>query len=310
MKKIIILTIILFSICCDRSQAQLYQDAGGIAITMHSKSEIEKLSNGNPLKGRKFSFTTYDVWVPVPNFKVGKAEVFSTLSYQLVDINYDQNNSIDESRPNKIHEIKSAVFIKYPISNSWSVSSLAMPSLASDFKGTISNEDFILQGALVATKKLKVASHLEIGLGVFATYVFGEQQFIPAFSIDYESDNGKWIGQAYWPKFSMFYNINSNSQVGFAASIDGTEYNLKNFVNQYNETIDNADFSVIHIGPQYNRRVYKDFWLQLQAGLAMGNQYKLFNSQNKLVTEGDYSLKDMTYGKFMLTYRFDAKKGN
>jgi Domain of unknown function (DUF6268) len=307
MKKSILVTtslILLFNIV----QAQLYQDAGGVAITVHSKSEIKTLPGGSPLTGRKFSFNTYDIWAPLPFFKVGKAEVFTTLNYRMLDINYDENVPVDANRPDKIHELKSVIFIKYPISKSWSIVGLAMPSLASDFKGNLSNDDVVLQGALALTKKIEIASDLEVGLGLFATYVFGELQFIPAFTVNYESANRKWIGQAYWPRFSMLYNINKNSQVGFAASIDGTEYNLKNYSDLQGESIDNADFTIIHSGLQYNRRVYKDFWLQMQGGVAFGNQYKLFDSENTEITSGDYSLKAMNYAKAMLTYRFDTHK--
>jgi Domain of unknown function (DUF6268) len=310
MKKLILLTISLLLLHCNIVLAQLYQDAGGVAITVHSKSEIKTLPNGSPLTGRKFSFITYDIWTPFPFFKVGKAEVFSTLNYRMLDINYDQNISLDPNRPDKIHEVKSVIFIKYPLAKSWSLVGLAMPSLASDFRAPICNDDVLLQGALAITKKIGIASDLEIGLGLFATYVFGELQFIPAFTLNYESANGKWIGQAYWPRFSMLYNVNKNSQFGFAASIDGTEYNLKNYIDLQGESIDNADFTIIHTGLQYNRRMYKDFWLQVQGGIAMGNQYQLFDSNNEEIVNADYSLKDMTYAKVMMTYRFDTNKIN
>jgi hypothetical protein len=308
MKKLILLTASFLLLHYNIVLAQLYQDAGGVAITVHSKSEVKALPNGSPLSRREFFFNTYDIWAPLPFFKVGKAEVFSTLNYRMVDISYDQNIAFDSNRPDKIHEVKSVIYVKYPLSKSWSVVGLAMPSLASDFKGSLSNHDVVLQGALALTRKINIASDLEIGLGLFATYVFGELQFIPAFILNYESANGKWIGQAYWPRFSMLYNINKNSQVGFAASIDGTEYNLKSYIDLQGEFVDNADFTIIHTGPQYNRRVYKDIWLQVQGGIAFGNQYQLFDSENTEITNGDYSLKGMTYAKVMMTYRFDSKK--
>ena len=61
MKKLILVTTALLLLHYNIVIAQLYQDAGGVAITMHSKSEIKTLPDGRPLAGRKLSFNTYGV---------------------------------------------------------------------------------------------------------------------------------------------------------------------------------------------------------------------------------------------------------
>jgi hypothetical protein len=49
MKKITLITTALLLLHNNIVRAQLYQDAGGVAITMHSKSEIKTLPDGSPL---------------------------------------------------------------------------------------------------------------------------------------------------------------------------------------------------------------------------------------------------------------------
>jgi hypothetical protein len=61
MKKLILLTAAFILLHYNIVLAQLYQDAGGVAITVHSKSEVKTLPTRSPLFGRKFSFNTYDI---------------------------------------------------------------------------------------------------------------------------------------------------------------------------------------------------------------------------------------------------------
>lgn len=301
MKTFIITSVLFFSFLA--VHAQLYQDAGGIAYTIHSKSELSKVLPSSPLANRKFSFNTVDIWVPLPITHIGKVEVFGTVNYQMIDISYDEL-PLDPNRPEKIYDLKSVIFARYHLKNNWSILALALPTIATDFKESFSGNDVLLQGAIALTRKLKIKSDLTIGLGIFSTYVFGETQIIPAFTIDYKSANGKWIGQGYWPRFNFFRNLNDNAQLGIAISIDGSNYNLKNYTNNNGQEIDNAKFSVVHTGLQFNHRLAGNFWVQLQGGIAINNTYQLSDKKVKTVIDGDYSLKEMAYAKTMVTYRF------
>lgn len=294
--------ILLFS---DQSYGQIIQDVGGIAITVHQKSTFKDLPSERSLAGNKFQLNTYDAWLPVPPFKIGKTSIFSNLNYRLMDFNYDHNTTDDPNRIEKIHEIKSVIIIRHPISSKWSILAIAMPTLAADFKKPASFDDLILDGIFGVSKKFGAESNLEIGLGVHAMYSFGETLITPGISIDYRSSNNKWLAQFYWPRLNVLYNLSPNTQIGLAGSIDWTRFNLKNYSGYDGKQVDYAQFSTIHGGLQINKRLIGGIWLQAQGGIGLLNQYELFDTNKKTVN--DFSSSNMAYGKAALTYRMGRK---
>lgn len=305
--QIICLSITAFTLLfSDQSYGQMIQDIGGIAITAHQKSTFKDLPSARSLAGNKFQLNTYDAWLPVPPFKIGKTSIFSNLNYRLMDFNYDYNSIDDLNRIEKIHEIKSVIIIRHPISSKWSILAIAMPTLAADFKKPVSFDDLILDGIIGVSKKFGAESNLEIGLGVHAMHSFGETLITPGISIDYRSSNNKWLAQFYWPRLNVLYNLSPNTQIGLAGSIDWTRFNLKNYAGYDGKQVDYAQFSTIHGGLQINQRLIGDIWLQAQGGVGLLNRYELFDTSQKTVN--DFSISNMAYGKAALTYRMGRKQ--
>lgn len=288
------------------SYSQLIQDVGGIATTVHSKVNFKDLPSESSLSENKFQLNTYDAWLPIPPFKIGKTSIISNLNYRLMDFNYDKEQVGDPNQIERIHEIKSVLIIRYPISSKWSILGIAMPTLAADFKKSVSIDDLILDGILGISKRFGVESNLEIGFGVHALHSFGETLITPGISIDYRSTNNKWIAQFYWPRLNVLYNVSENTQVGLAGSIDWTRFNLKNYRGYNSKEVDYAQFSTIHGGLQINQRLIGRIWLQVQGGMGLLNRYELFDTKQKTVN--DFAIANMYYGKAALTYRIDRRK--
>jgi hypothetical protein len=293
---------LLFS---NKSHGQIIQDIGGIAITAHSKAAFNDVPSGSSLSGNKFQLNTYEAWLPVPPFKIGRTSIFSNLNYRLMDFNYDNKTIDDPNQVEKIHEIKSLIIIRHPISSKWSILAIAMPTLAAESKKSISFDDLILDGILGVSKKFGTASNLEIGVGVHAMHSFGETLITPGISIDYRSTNNKWLAQFYWPRLNVLYSLSANTQVGLAGSIDWTRFKLKNYQGDNGKEVDYAQFSTIHGGLQVHQRLIGGMWLQVQGGVGLLNSYELFDTQQKSVS--DFSVSNMAYGKAALTYRITRK---
>lgn len=295
---------LLFS---SKSYSQIIQDVGGVAATVHAKTTFKNkdLPSESSLSGNKFQLNTYDAWLPVPPFKMGRTSIFSNLNYRLMDFKYDNNSIDDPNRIERIHEIKSVIIIRHPITSRWSVLAIAMPTLAADFKKSVSVDDLILDGILGISKKFGSASNLEIGFGVHALHSFGETLITPGISIDYRSTNNKWLAQFYWPRLNVLYSVSANTQIGLAGSIDWTRFNLKNYQGYSGEEVDYAQFSTIHGGLQVHQRLIGGIWLQAQAGMGLLNRYELFNANQKTVN--DFSISNMAYGKAALTYRMGRR---
>lgn len=301
----IITSIFLIS---NQSQGQIIQDIGGIAVNIHDKSNFKDLPPESSLKDNKFQLNTYDAWLPVPAFNIGKTSVFSNLNYRMMDFKYDNETLADLNRIERIHEIKSVIIIRHPIAGKWSVLGIAMPTLAADFKKKVSLDDLILDGILGVSKTFGAASNLEIGLGVHAMYSFGETLITPGISIDYRSTNGKLLAQFYWPRLNVLYSLTKNTQIGLAGSIDWTRFNLKNYKGYNGKEVDYAQFSTIHGGLQVHQRLVGGIWLQVQGGMGLLNRYELFDTRQKTVN--DFSIANMAYGKAALTYRLGKKPVN
>lgn len=297
---------ILALLYSSKSYSQIIQDVGGVAATVHDKASFKDLPAESGLSGNKFQLNTYDAWLPIPPFKIGKTSVFSNLNYRLMDFNYDNNSIEDPNRIERIHEIKSVIIIRHPISSKWGILGIAMPTLAADFKKSVSFDDLILDGILGVSRKFGAESNLEIGFGVHALYSFGETLITPGISIDYRSTNNKWLAQFYWPRLNVLYNVSPNTQVGLAGSIDWTRFNLKNYKGYNGKEVDYAQFSSIHGGLQVHQRLIGGIWLQAQAGMGLLNRYELFDGNQKTVN--DFSISNMAYGKAALTYRLGRRK--
>lgn len=299
--------VALFSLLFSNNiQSQQIQDVGGIAVTVHGKASFEDLPSGSPLSGSKFQLNTYDAWLPIPPIKIGKTTIFSNLNYRLMDFRYDDQTIDDPNRIDRIHELKSTIIVRHPLSSRWSILAIAMPTLAVESRKSLSSDGLIFDGIFGVSKKFGAESNLEIGFGVHVLHSFGETLITPGISIDYRSRNNKWLAQFYWPRLNALYCVSKNTQIGLAGSIDWTRFKHKNFKGYTGEEIDYAQFSSIHGGLQLQQRLLGNFWFQLQGGAALFNRYELYDTDQKKVN--DFSISNMAYGKVALTYRINQKK--
>ncbi|KFF17788.1 DUF6268 family outer membrane beta-barrel protein [Chryseobacterium sp. JM1] len=289
----------------NKSHGQIIQDVAGIAVTAHHKVSFKDVPSESSLSENKFQLNTYDAWLATPPFEIGKTSVFSNLNYRMMDFNYDRNSIQDANRIERIHEIKSVIIIKHPLSEKWSILGIAMPTIASDFKKSVSFDDLILDGIIGLSKKFGRESNLEVGLGVHVLHSFGETLVTPGISIDYQSTDKKWLAQFYWPRLNVLYSLSPNTQIGLAGSIDWTRFNLKNYKDYHLKEVDYAQFSTIHGGLQVHQRLVGGIWLQAQAGMGLLNRYELFDTHQKTVN--DFSASNMAYGKVTITYRIGRK---
>lgn len=289
----------------NKSQGQIIQDVAGIAVTAHSKADFKDVPQESSLSENKFQLNSYDAWVAIPPFKVGKTSVVGNLNYRMMDFNYDKNFIQDPGRIERIHEVKSVFIIRHPIFEKWSVLGIVMPTIASDFKKPLSSDDLILDGIIGVSKKFGRESNLEIGFGVHVLRSFGETLVTPGISVDYQSTDKKWLAQFYWPRLNVLYSVSPNTQIGLAGSIDWIRFNLKNYKNYDLKEVDYAQFSTIHGGLQVHQRLVGGIWLQAQAGMGLFNRYELFDINQKTVN--DFSVSNMAYGKVAITYRIGRK---
>ncbi len=303
MKKTLSLLVLTLFICAPNYFfAQLIKDGAGVAVTMHSKSNFKDSFSDKQYLDNQFRYNTYDYWLPIPPFRMGRTSVLGTINYRLMDFKFDKEITINPNYLTKIHEFKTVIVLRRPVGGRLGVFGIMIPTVASDFKNKISSEDLILDGVFGISRKFGKRSNLEIGIGPHIMYAFGKFLITPGVAVDYRSSNGKWVGQLYWPRVSVLRKIGNNSQFGLAGSVNWTLHNLKNFKNYEGKEVDYAQFSSIHGGLQINQRLFDNFWLQLQGGVGLLNKYTLMNSSHDTIS--NYSADKTFYAKMMITYRF------
>jgi hypothetical protein len=303
LKKVLSLVLLtLFLGLPNKFYAQLITDGAGVGVTVNGKSSFKSLSSESPYFGNEFKYTTYDYWLPIPSFKIGRTRILGTVNYRIMEFTFDKEIVVNPNYITKIQEIKPTIVVRRPFGNRWASFGIFIPTVASDFKNPFSMNDMVFDGIFGISRKFGEKSNLEIGIGPHVMYAFGKFLITPAISVDYKSNDGMWFAQLYWPRVNAFRKLGNSTQVGVAGSIDWTLHNLKNYKNAEGEEIDYAQFSAVHGGLQISQRLFDGFWLQLQAGVGFANSYTLFNAKNDTIS--NYKAKEMPYAKMMLTYRF------
>lgn len=290
--------------CSIYTQAQFIQDAAGVSFTTFGGNHFTDAPAGHALGDNDFTLNTLDVWAPLPLIKGKKTIVFSTINYRQMQFDFEQDDALQSYDPQKIHEAKAMIVLKSSLSQRWSIIGIALPTVASDFEGSLEGDDFIADGVLTAARKFGRNQNFELGFGVYAMYSFNEVMVTPAISLDYLSNNKKWVAQFYWPRLNVFYNLSQGSQIGVAGSIHFNRYNLVNYNDSQNREVDYAEYTSIQNGLQFNQRLFSNVWLQLQGGMSVANGYKRFDVNNNEVLS--LSADNSFYGKAMLTNRFQG----
>ncbi|CAA9198740.1 hypothetical protein FLACOL7796_02304 [Flavobacterium collinsii] len=303
LKNVRSLVLLTLFICLpNKFYAQLITDGAGVSVSVNGKSSFENVSTLDPYYGNKFRYNTYDFWLPIPSFKIGKTRILGIVNYRVLDFTFDKDFKDSPNHITKIQEIKPTIVVRRPFGQRWAVFGIFLPTVASDFKDSFSINDMVLDGIFGVSRKFGEKSNLEIGIGPHIMYAFDKFLITPAISVDYKSNNGKWMAQLYWPRVNVFRNLGNTTQVGVAGSIDWTLHNLQNYRNNEGLEVDYAQFSAVHGGLQINQRLFDGFWLQLQGGIGFANKYTLYDSDNNSIT--NYKTKEIPYAKMMLTYRF------
>lgn len=298
------LVALVFILYTQDSYSQIIQDVGGVSVTVHAKATFKGMPSERDHADTQFQLNTYDAWLPLPPVTLGKTTIFSNLTYRLMDFKYDGTETDKPNYIQEIQEIKPIIIIRRPISKSWSLLGILMPTLASDTKTKISFDALYMDGIVGVSRRFGRHSNLEIGFGVHLMYSYGETIITPGISIDYRSADDTWLAQFYWPRLNILYRVAPRTQIGFTGSIDWTRVNLTNYLHeQKNKEVDYAQFSTVHFGLQVHQKITQGLTLQLQGGMGLINSYELYDSNQKSIKK--YAVSNLPYAKITLSYRID-----
>lgn len=302
---LLILTISVFNAV----EAQTIRDLMGVSYTHFNSTKFSQTPINSEYNDNSFTIGAYDIWFSGKPLKIKKSTIYSNFLFRNIHFNY--NNEInDEYKLDDIYELKATFVYNQPLSTRLFLVGIVIPNLASDFKNSLSANDIIVDGIINVGRKFGNNKNFQFALGPHFFYGYGELLITPAITLDYKSNNGKWLANIYWPRINITREINKNIQLGVVGTIDYIPFKLKQGVIQAGTSIDHAQFNNYRAGVQYNHRLFSKIWLGVQAGYSFGSDYSMYTSnpnfsivvpKNEAVSTT--KIENTTYAKCMITYK-------
>ncbi|WP_282079322.1 DUF6268 family outer membrane beta-barrel protein [Aquimarina algiphila] len=183
-----------------------------------------------------------------------------------------------------IHTIKTRLFYRYSINNSWFATVLFSPSLSSNLEGSLSSEDLIMSSAATVSKSWDnetKSSVLTFGIS-FGT-AFGKPQFIPVISYQ-KMINTQWSYNLGIPRTKLNYSFDLRHKVSISASFKGLFGNISstmNFKDLGNLTDTKLQYNALDTSVEYNYRIQPNWTTVIRIGYSPWNQLKILDKENK-----------------------------
>jgi hypothetical protein len=195
-KEWLVLSFILLMV--GRSFSQEFELAGISSVT-YPKSGLKDTDNS-----AVFSFQEFGAFINIPyQFKNEKTVLMNGLGYGWVESS-GSNLALHYSDKNieQLYAVYYQLMFAHKLKSDWSLIINLRPTIASDFKEHISSNDFVIQGAALAMKKVNTT--FSIGCGLAYTMRFGRPFAVPVLPLKYEK--GKHSISALFPLESAYTN--------------------------------------------------------------------------------------------------------
>ncbi len=217
--------------------------------------------------------------------KSRKTYLFNSLSYVYSKYFSEFNQHSDALH--RFHTLNYNVGIIRMLPKYWTFSVNLSPILSSDFKDKINSDDFRYNVSVMAQKRANEYFEYGIGLG-YASYVsYVEGGFVvPFFSMTYK--NNRNTTRMIFPSFiHQSYAINPNTDLGFRIAMNGSLKNMAGFDNSGNLDLNRISESGVLIGPDLQKKVWGDFYLNVNCGVSVSNRIQFQDNSLKKEMEVD-----------------------
>jgi len=244
----------------------------GVRYYNYPHSKVDNNSNN------QFSIQEFGAFFNIPwVFKNKKTAIINGLGYAFVSIN-NQNNplaAIEEFI--HLQAITYKLMLWHQLSNQWSVVGVFEPTLASDFKSRLSNDDLVIQSTAMFIRKFN--SGFQLGSGLAYTTRFGNPLVIPVIPLKFES--GKHRLNALLPlKMSYTYALGQNLDIGLKALTNGANFNVTGYSNDTTE-INKINYTRVNLGPVVRFRPKKYLNIELSGGISTNRNIEATDINNR-----------------------------
>ncbi|NQX86205.1 MAG: hypothetical protein HRT67_09930 [Flavobacteriaceae bacterium] len=186
------------------------------------------------------------------------------------------------------HSISYSLGVIRILPKRWKLIVLLSPTLASDFQESLSRNDLISQGSIIATKR--ASPYFEYGFGLTYTTRFGNPTVLPLVNLTYKK--GDWHTKAVLPAYiTHYYVFNENTKLGFRVAAYGNLYNATIENNSTAFELNRVGYSRINIGPDFQTKLFRDFYMNLGAGISTRNVLEIQDDDLNTIIDVDVDEK-------------------
>lgn len=285
-----ILFTFLLSLTLQATAQQEEFNLAGISYTINPAVGLDNPAN-EQLKDVEIDLAEFRAFVLIPfRMNEDKTTLLGGVDYTFLGgplDNLPEGRKVDAN----LHALRFTGGINQQLDDKWAFRAMLMPTIASDFSGSLTSDAFTLQAS--ATVRHITRSGWRIGLGAAYTNGFGEPQLVPLGELGYRNDRFDLvvvapIQMAFRYHFDDFF-------AGFRIDLQGNEYALSVDDERQNlPQIQSVKFSRYNIGPTFAWNMSDNLRIQLSGGVSV--QRKLTATDIDNATE-DYGLKNGAYLK-------------
>lgn len=222
---------------------------------------------------RQVSSQETNVYINVPKpLKNGKMIMVNGLQFGSVRVNsYSDIQSRKEAHD--FYKIAYTFMLIYRLNEKWMLVGRLTPTLASDFDDKSNRDDFLMQGSLLANKKIN--ENLLVGGGLVYSTRFGKPLLIPGFQLKFEQR--RQLLFLFLPAvvdYSYQVTREEKLRVGFKAMLNGANFNSS--VDNFSGTtaVDRLNYVAVNLGPTVRYRFAKMVQLEVSGGLNALRHYQ------------------------------------
>jgi len=209
------------------------------------------------------------------------------ISYDRFDMDYQKWQG--GSKIEHGEAIKYNLMIMHTLSEKWSLLAFLTPGLASDFKASLSTDDFTIETAIVFIRKY--SESFSVGYGLAYSRQFGEPFPIPILALEWNNGANLKASAILPASFELWYMMHKRVDLGLVLTGDGNEYHGDPRI--FGGTEPKMKYSVVNIGPSVKLRLTDWLNMNLDAGYTL---FRLFEFTNENPdTKEEYNLDNNAF---------------
>jgi len=246
----------------------------GVEYFNYPKAAVKDVSGNGEI-----SFQEFGAYVNFPKaLKNNKTVIVNGLNYGLVSATLlDNDAAVDYERT--FHRISYDFMVIHRLQNDWTVTGRLAPTLASDFKESLSWDDYIMQGSLIAVKRLN--PHTSIGGGLVYTTNLGTPLPLPGFQMRYNKDRHHLL--IFLPAVIDYgYQLDAANKwkIGFRTGLNGANFNVSAEQDNIGMEMDRLKYFRANLGPVINYKITKMIQIEAFGGLSALRNYRFEDKQD------------------------------